>query len=180
MPAVSFHYQVCDAHICLPPTTLSVPVAVTPAVGPVRAAYAKAPEVTTTSPATAVAAAADKPAPLSPLFFLAAAGAGLLALITPCVFPLIPITLASFAKQANGDRAKLSRLAVGYALGVAGLYVALGGLMSIFAGAAGVNRLASNPVGEFVRVRRLRRVRAVVLRDSSDRRAFRADGRGSD
>ena len=143
MNVVWFHYQVCDAHICLPPTTVQIPLAGKPKSGPVRAAYKLSAQDHLLVASTTQSASA--PQPLSPWFFLAAAGAGLLALVTPCVFPLIPITLASFAKQANGDRAKLSRLAVGYALGVAGLYVALGGLMSIFAGAAGVNRLAANP-----------------------------------
>lgn len=150
-PKVSVRYQTCDDKICLPPTTVDLLVKLAVVPGTVRPEFKDAP-VGAVAPAASVSPAAQSStsgatgSDLSgPWFFLAAAGAGLLALITPCVFPLIPITLASFAKQANGDRGKMSRLAAGYALGVAGLYVAVGGLMSILAGAAGVNQLAANP-----------------------------------
>jgi thiol:disulfide interchange protein DsbD len=136
---VSVRYQVCDASVCLPPTTAKVPVALTVEAGEARAEYKAA-------AAPVASSAGDATGGLGgPWFFLAAAGAGLLALVTPCVFPLIPITLASFAKQADGDRKKLARLAVGYALGVAALYVAVGGFVSVVAGAAGANKLAANP-----------------------------------
>ncbi|MDQ2798546.1 MAG: thioredoxin family protein, partial [Armatimonadota bacterium] len=79
------------------------------------------------------------------LFLLAALGAGLLALITPCVFPLIPITLTNFVKQADGDKGKLVRLSGGYALGIVALYVALGGLVTATVGATGINKVAANP-----------------------------------
>ena len=79
------------------------------------------------------------------LFLLAALGAGLLALITPCVFPLIPITLTNFVKQANGDKGKLVRLSGGYALGIVALYVALGGIVTATVGATGINKVAANP-----------------------------------
>ncbi|MES2460527.1 MAG: thioredoxin family protein, partial [Armatimonadota bacterium] len=153
-PTVSVHYQTCDDKVCLPPTTVELPVTLTVATGEIRPEYKDAPQgavapkasASAANPAMATADSGATGSELSgPWFFLAAAGAGLLALITPCVFPLIPITLASFAKQANGDRTKMARLAAGYALGVAGLYVGVGGLMSILAGAAGVSQLAANP-----------------------------------
>jgi len=72
-------------------------------------------------------------------------GAGLLAIATPCVFPLIPITLTNFVKQSDGDRAKLVRLSSGYAGGIVVLYVALGGIVAATLGASGTNRIAANP-----------------------------------
>ena len=70
---------------------------------------------------------------------------GCLALITPCVFPLVPITLTSFVKQADGDKGKLVRLSAGYALGIVLLYVLLGGVVTATLGATGINNIAANP-----------------------------------
>ncbi len=135
--AVTLHYQTCNDHVCLPPTDVSLPVALAVAAGPVRDEY---------SPVSA----AKQPVPMNKsggfgLFLLAAVGAGLLALITPCVFPLIPITLTSFVKQADGDKAKLVRLSAGYALGIVLLYVALGAVVTATLGATGINNIAANP-----------------------------------
>ncbi len=145
---VGVHYQTCNASICLPPTdvALSVPLAIE--TGPIRAAYASAPSV----PASPLAGGTGGNSGLG-LFLLAAVGAGLLAIATPCVFPLIPITLTNFVKQSEGSQAKLVRLSAGYALGIVVLYVALGGIVAATMGATGTNRIASNPyvnLAEFV------------------------------
>ena len=149
---VTLHYQTCNDHVCLPPTDVSLPVALTVAAGPVRAEYglpaANNGGVRTVPEA---ASAASPPAPPllgaggTSLFLLAAVGAGLLALITPCVFPLIPITLTSFVKQADGSKARLVRLSAGYALGIVLLYVALGAAVTATLGATGINNIAANP-----------------------------------
>lgn len=156
--AVTLHYQTCNNHVCLPPTDVSLPVALTVAAGPVRAQYA--PPAPTTAQARRgagkepVGALLAAPSALAPpelgaggasLFLLAAVGAGLLALITPCVFPLIPITLTSFVKQADGNKAKLVRLSAGYALGIVLLYIALGAVVTATLGATGINNIAANP-----------------------------------
>lgn len=137
---VGVHYQTCNASICLPPTDVALDVPLTIEAGPLRARYAAPP------PGTA------PHAPGAPsggggwgLFLLAAVGAGLLAIATPCVFPLIPITLTNFVKQADGDKGKLVRLSGGYALGIVALYVALGGIVTATVGATGINKVASNP-----------------------------------
>lgn len=138
MQSVGLHYQTCNASVCLPPTdvVLDVPLAVE--AGPVRATYASVPRAP---------AAPQAPQGSGGLgwFLLAAVGAGLLAIATPCVFPLIPITLTNFVKQADGDKAKLVRLSSGYALGIVALYVALGGIVAVTVGATGANRIAANP-----------------------------------
>ena len=134
--SVTLHYQTCNDHICLPPTDVSLPMSVAVTAGPVRAAF---------SDSSAAPAPPELGAGGASLFLLAAVGAGLLALITPCVFPLIPITLTSFVKQADGNKAKLVRLAVGYALGIVLLYVALGAVVTATLGATGINNIAANP-----------------------------------
>jgi len=57
---------------------------------------------------------------------LAVYAAGLALSLTPCVFPLIPITLGYFRNQASGGRARTTGLALAYAGGLATTYSALG------------------------------------------------------
>ena len=134
--SITLHYQTCNERVCLPPTDAIVPVAFQVTAGAVRPEYSGSPP----TPNSGGAGTGGLP-----LFLLAALGAGLLALITPCVFPLIPITLTSFVKQADGDKGKLVRLSTGYALGIVALYVALGGIVTATVGATGINKVAANP-----------------------------------
>ncbi len=140
--SVTLHYQTCNDHICLPPTDVNLALATPIAPGPARAAYAPTPTPVTTGPVSTGGKTTDSGLGL---FLLAALGAGLVALATPCVFPLIPITLTSFVKQAGGDKRKLVQLSAGYALGIVLLYVALGAIVTATVGATGINNVASNP-----------------------------------
>ena len=135
------HYQTCNDKICLPPTDVTVPASITVTPGPVRPEYANAAAVMPSSPAPPVSGGGGASLPL---FLLAALGGGLLAILTPCVFPLIPITLTNFVKQSGGDKSRLVRLSVGYALGIVALYVALGATVAaLLRGQA--NTIAANP-----------------------------------
>ena len=78
-------------------------------------------------------------------FILTAFGAGLIALITPCVFPLIPVTFAFFTKQATQTGTSLVKLATVYCIGIITAFTGLGAIMAVTVGAAGANRLAANP-----------------------------------
>jgi thiol:disulfide interchange protein len=130
--SVTVNYQTCNDRVCLPPTSKQLVVPIQVQAGPVRAQYAAAHTV---------------PVPIGNigLFLVAAFGAGLLALITPCVFPLIPITLTSFVKQADGDKRRLVQLSAGYSAGIVALYVAVGALTAVLLGASGISRIATNP-----------------------------------
>lgn len=57
--------------------------------------------------------------------FLAGFLGGLVALLTPCVFPMIPMTVSFFTKQSK-NRAQGIRNALIYGLSIIGIYVALG------------------------------------------------------
>ncbi len=72
---------------------------------------------------------------------------GLLALVTPCVWPMIPITVSFFSKRSSGDGAKQSNLkgALAYCLGIMGTFVGLGLMVSALFGAAGLQKFAANP-----------------------------------
>lgn len=70
---------------------------------------------------------------------------GLLALLTPCVFPMIPITVSFFTKRDQ----KTSGAAVGqagfFSLGIIFTYTALGLALAAIAGPTGLTKLASSP-----------------------------------
>lgn len=57
------------------------------------------------------------------LFFLGFLG-GLLALLTPCVFPMIPLTISFFSKKSNSKRESI-RSSLSYGLSIMAIYVAL-------------------------------------------------------
>lgn len=72
-------------------------------------------------------------------FFWVAMGAGLLALLTPCVYPLIPMTVSFFTKQQSGK--KLAFLYGGF---IVLIYVFFGTLLAFFAGASFANFLSTH------------------------------------
>ncbi len=75
--------------------------------------------------------------------FIAGMLGGFLALLTPCVFPMIPMTVSFFTKR-SGNRRKGIRNAVIYALSIIGIYVSLGLLVTVTFGSDALNELASN------------------------------------
>lgn len=78
--------------------------------------------------------------------------AGLLALFTPCVFPMIPLTVSMFTKRTK-DRRKGIRDALIYALSIIVIYVGLGLLVTFLFGPAILSELSTNPwvnIGFFV------------------------------
>lgn len=71
---------------------------------------------------------------------------GLGALVTPCVFPMIPITVSFFTKRPQTTRARSVRDAGLYSLGIILTFTALGLVVTLLMGATGVNDFATNPV----------------------------------
>jgi thiol:disulfide interchange protein DsbD len=70
---------------------------------------------------------------------------GALSLLTPCVFPMIPITVSYFTNHSAGHRSKAVKLATVYSLGIVATFTLLGMLLAVFVGAAGINLFAANP-----------------------------------
>ena len=83
-------------------------------------------------------------------FMLAAAGFGLLALLTPCVFPMVPITVSFFTKRNAGSKKEAAKDAFLYAGGIVVTFILLGFLLSLIAGPAGINQFAANPWANIV------------------------------
>lgn len=72
--------------------------------------------------------------------------AGAVSLLTPCVFPMIPITVSYFTDHASsgGSRRSGIRSALLFAGAIIASFTALGLLLSLTFGAAGVQRFAAN------------------------------------
>jgi thiol:disulfide interchange protein DsbD len=75
--------------------------------------------------------------------FIAGFIGGLLALLTPCVFPMIPMTVSFFTKQSKTKAAGI-RNALIYAISIIVIYIVLGLGVTLIFGADAMNNLATN------------------------------------
>jgi len=110
-----------------------------PAVEKVKAEEIK------TEPEVAVDTEIPAPAPsrsLWSIFFIAFLS-GFAALLTPCVFPMIPMTVSFFTKQSK-SRAKGIRNAIIYGLSIIAIYVVLGLIVTKIFGADALNALSTD------------------------------------
>jgi thiol:disulfide interchange protein DsbD len=78
-------------------------------------------------------------------FLLLAFGFGLAAVVTPCVFPMIPITMSFFLNRPSGSRADSVFQAALFCIGIVVLFSGLGALTTALLGPFGVVQLGSNP-----------------------------------
>jgi len=79
------------------------------------------------------------------LIFIAGLLGGFLALFTPCVWPIIPMTVSFFLKRSNNKK-RGQRDAVLYGFAIIFIYVVLGILITLIFGASALNRLSTNAV----------------------------------
>lgn len=132
-------------------TTTDVPQATTPGVPP--AVPSDAP------PAAQAAAGAGAGGALPPVegagplaagsffsFLWLAMTMGALSLLTPCVFPMVPITVSYFTSRAGGSRGRAVGQAATYMAGIILTFTAIGMAMALFVGATSLNRFAASPV----------------------------------
>ena len=82
------------------------------------------------------------------MIFLLGFLGGLAALLTPCVWPIIPMTVSFFLKKSKGEgqRAKGIRDAITYGLSIIVIYMALGLLVTLLFGASALNAMSTNAV----------------------------------
>lgn len=128
---ISLDYQACSEKQCLPPESAraSASVTVADATSPpsVPAGFGAAAPASGDNPATNgnyFARIADKNGWLVLLLAVYAAGLGLS--LTPCVFPLIPVTLGYFRSQASDNKRRTAALALTYVAGISLTYSVLG------------------------------------------------------
>jgi thiol:disulfide interchange protein DsbD len=163
--AVNIRYQVCNDTMCMPPNTehLSVPVkietiktaaavagnSIPQATASVKSDSAPSPSASPIEPAKNVGqstvAGSSAPAQSLGSFLWLAALMGALSLLTPCVFPMIPMTVSYFVNHSGASRRSAVITALIYGLGIILTFTALGLLLAIIFGAGGVNMLAANP-----------------------------------
>ena len=78
------------------------------------------------------------------IFLLGLLG-GLVALVTPCVWPIIPMTVSFFLKR-TGDKKKAIRDAIIYGVSIVVIYLALGLIVTALFGASALNALSTNAI----------------------------------
>lgn len=155
------YFMVCDDKQCLPPEEKEFSFALagfTPSDAPVEEtppteSEAEEPDGADTSSvqqevkATVThepEAAADGSASNGLLaIFIAGFLGGLVALLTPCVFPMIPLTVSFFTKQSGTRRQGILK-ALGYGFSIILIYVTLGLTVTVFFGSDALNALASD------------------------------------
>lgn len=146
MIALDVRFQLCNDTYCLPPRTKRVTFA-----GEEDVKKLGSSSNSSTAQAKQPLAASQQPIitrqqPTDPWAFVwLAATLGALSLLTPCVFPMIPITVSYFTNHSAGSRSRSVRLATIYSLGIVATFTLLGMLLAIFVGAAGINLFAANP-----------------------------------
>ncbi|HEX5009800.1 MAG TPA: protein-disulfide reductase DsbD domain-containing protein [Planctomycetota bacterium] len=141
-------YQTCTDQKCLMPAELELPVAFE-----VRAAAAgevTAPPATTSAPPAGSGgnlqddfSRALKEGAVGRFLWLCIALA-FVSLLTPCVFPMIPITVSFFAKRAEGGGSG-AKYALAYGGGIVGTYTGFGVGMAALLGASSLQSLVTNP-----------------------------------
>ena len=147
-------FMVCNPEMCLPPTPTPFTATVhVDAAGATEAPASALPSSGASSEPgqdeASVGSASDTDgfdASTKGLwgFLLLAIGAGGAALLTPCVFPMIPLTVSYFTKHTN-SRAESVRMASIYGLSIVATFTGLGVLMAMLVGASGAQSIAANP-----------------------------------
>jgi thiol:disulfide interchange protein len=153
-------YQACTDVECLNPVRKTAttkfwnePSVAQPAAFSVPSGYI---EVT----AAKRAAAPSQAAPAAPAaqesygwFLLAAFGFGVAAIFTPCVFPMIPITMSFFLNRPQATRSGAVAQAAVFSLGIVVLFTGIGLATTAILGPFGIVQIGSNPwVNSFIAI----------------------------
>ncbi|MBO5678461.1 MAG: thioredoxin family protein [Bacteroidaceae bacterium] len=147
-----FQYGACDDQSCLPPTNVEFKYGAAQAAA-VQAATGSS---QSSSPFGALwepvidelgqpAGTADTATQSLWVIFLLGLAGGLVALVTPCVWPIIPMTVSFFLKR-SGDKKKGRRDAYIYGISIVVIYVLLGLVVTLVFGASALNALSTAAV----------------------------------
>ncbi len=137
---VIIDYQVCNNSLCYPPNQITKTATFDIKSGPIRSDsifenfdFDK----------DSILAIADNNISS---FLVLAMSMGFLALLTPCVFPMIPITISFFMHRSENTNSSPVKSATVYMLGIVLTFTFLGMMLAILLGASGANQLAANPI----------------------------------
>lgn len=158
--AGSVRFQTCSGTKCLPPKTVPFNLTLAIEEGAVRDAYkppegaakaAPTPPDSTTGPASSEADTGTGSSKLEQarqsglfVFLLFAIAQGFVALLTPCVYPMIPITISFFLRQGEQEGRKPFLLASTYAGSIIVTFALVGMLLAALIGPAGTRRFAAS------------------------------------
>ena len=150
-------YQVCDEEKCLPPKNVKFSFKITdaPDSSAIHDSLATAATPVTTANDAGKTSAKEEKLKLDKgnnkkqkqrslvwLFFMAVGG-GIAAVITPCVYSMIPITVSFFTKRSK-TRAEGIKNATWYSLSIILIFTILGVLISVIFGGNALNNLSTN------------------------------------
>jgi thiol:disulfide interchange protein len=154
--AVKARFQTCNDTECVPARwTGTANLRIDPAASAAVAIPAGFVEARKPAPETYTSGAAPEAAPDQGLlaFLGVAFGFGLASIFTPCVFPMIPITMSYFLNRQSGGRRDSIVQAVVFCLGIVVLFSGLGLLVTALLGPFGVAQLGASPwVNTFIAV----------------------------
>ncbi len=157
-------FQACNNEMCLPPTEIKYTFNVAQSIGNEQVEVLAINQTDTTkqgniltepslfsfdktnetNDCTTIGVKTDETQTSLWWIFALGFGGGLLALLTPCVFPMIPLTVSFFTKGSK-DRATGIRNALLYSASIIVLYVSMGLLITSVFGSDALNRLSTNP-----------------------------------
>ena len=151
----SVEFMSCNDNNCSPPDTVDLvfeltDTAAAPAGVSPQFTFNNPPADNNAAPATTVSETKTEAINATPIhnqgiwtiFFLSFL-AGFAALLTPCVFPMIPMTVSYFTKQSK-TKAKGIRNAITYGISIIVIYVLLGTVVTAIFGADVLNALSSS------------------------------------
>jgi len=139
------NFMVCDDSNCLPPTDVNLKFTVKGVAGTLLkdTNLPTTGEIKPDKKATETPVEAPKTNKGLLSIFLIAFFSGFAALLTPCVFPMIPMTVSFFTKQSKTKAAGIKNALI-YGFSIVIIYVALGWLVSFLFGADALNALSTN------------------------------------
>ncbi len=165
----SVEFMVCDDSRCLPPDGVDFTLQLGPAI---TVASDRSPDTSSSSQKSArdsvgmsgndtsvvsdvhqrtgdlMAASAPVSAPRNSswiILFIAGFLGGIVALFTPCVFPMIPLTVSFFTKKSKTRKEGITNALI-YGLSIVLIYVTLGMIITLIFGPDALNALASNAI----------------------------------
>ena len=137
---VIIDYQVCNNSLCYPPNQITKTATFEIKSGPIRSDFVFE---NFDFDKDSILAIADNNISS---FLILAMSMGFLALLTPCVFPMIPITISFFMHRSENTNSSPVKSATVYMLGIVLTFTFLGMMLAILLGASGANQLAANPI----------------------------------
>ena len=137
---VIIDYQVCNNSLCYPPNKITKTATFDIKSGPIRSDFVFE---NFDFDKDSILAIADNNISS---FLVLAMSMGFLALLTPCVFPMIPITISFFMHRSENTNSSPVKSATVYMLGIVLTFTFLGMMLAILLGASGANQLAANPI----------------------------------